>query len=437
VTSLSAVSRRIAGPLLDGSMLCRAFALLSCMAGASFPVLAQSHRDTIIINSGAPRNRGVGTLVEEVRVGQLDGPEEYLLGSVGAIAIGREGQMYVYDRSVPTIRQYSAQGTYIRSIGRRGRGPGEFESVAGIAVTSDRLLVWDAGTARINVYSLAGRVLDTWALSATSSTSSSTSVSGRNLITVDDAGAAYLRTFNFAAIDQPEIVWVRVADGGRRIDTLRAPRIPYTPPSSIVRAIDGRSRLSVVLPFAPAVFIAMSPAGHFVTAVSNRYAFEIVRNGSPIVSVRRAVNPTSVTSSERSAARSSLISQARAIDPGWSWNLPEIPSTKPTFVGLHVATDGRIWIAQQPRDSERAVAVAVPRSGGGTGRRPSGSAFSCPRTAEQLYEVFETDGAFFGQVLIPANVEVFAQIGRNVWTATCVDDAPVVKRFRIEWPRGS
>src|SRR5690606_37173248 len=134
-------------------------------------------------------------------------------------------------------------------------------------------------------------------------------------------------------------------------------------------------------------------------AVTNRYAFEIVRESSSILSVRRAVNPISVTREERAAARSTLLSQARAIDPGWSWNLPEIPSTKPPFVGLHVATDGRIWIAQQLRDSERAVSVAVPRSGGGTARRPGGSTFSCPRAAEQLYEVFESDGSFIGHVL--------------------------------------
>src|SRR5512138_254352 len=117
---------------------------------ASWLVTAGSQRasaqgnpaDTVVRASQRPLHPGVATLVEELSIGVADGAEEYMLGEIADIALGRDGSIYALDRQVPAVRHYDAQGKFIRNIGRKGAGPGEFRSVSGIAMTRDgRLLL--------------------------------------------------------------------------------------------------------------------------------------------------------------------------------------------------------------------------------------------------------------------------------------------------------
>ncbi len=56
------------------------------------------------------------------------------------------------------IIEYAA-GQFLRSIGQKGEGPGEFQSPGSIAVTGNRLLVADARDARLKAWSLEGEFL--------------------------------------------------------------------------------------------------------------------------------------------------------------------------------------------------------------------------------------------------------------------------------------
>ena len=65
---------------------------------------------------------GDATLVPETSVGELDGPEEYIFGSIGAIAVDDDHNMYVLDEQARHVRVYDADGTYLRTLGRAGVG---------------------------------------------------------------------------------------------------------------------------------------------------------------------------------------------------------------------------------------------------------------------------------------------------------------------------
>ena len=107
---------------------------------------AQSRVDTLVRTVQAPRYAGVAMLVEEASIGVADGNEEYMLGAVADIAIGRDGSVYVFDGQVPVVRHYDANGRFLRRIGRSGSGPGEYRSTSGIAIAPDgRLLFCDTG----------------------------------------------------------------------------------------------------------------------------------------------------------------------------------------------------------------------------------------------------------------------------------------------------
>lgn len=68
-----------------------------------------------------------------------------------------DGRLVVAD--VRTVHLLSDDGTYAASLGREGDGPGEFRSVAGVATRSDTIVVLDARTRRISIFSAAPEFL--------------------------------------------------------------------------------------------------------------------------------------------------------------------------------------------------------------------------------------------------------------------------------------
>jgi hypothetical protein len=80
-------------------------------------------------------------LIEAFTIGQLDGPPEYTLGAVWQGAADATGGFYVFDSQATQIRQYDAQGRFLRAVGRSGDGPGEYREGAALTVAQDSLLV--------------------------------------------------------------------------------------------------------------------------------------------------------------------------------------------------------------------------------------------------------------------------------------------------------
>ena len=63
-------------------------------------------------------------LVPEVSIGELDGPEEYLFGRIGSLAVDDDRNVYVLDEQAQHVRVFDSAGVYMRTLGRRGEGPG-------------------------------------------------------------------------------------------------------------------------------------------------------------------------------------------------------------------------------------------------------------------------------------------------------------------------
>ena len=89
-------------------------------------------QDTLVVRADNPPSWGLNLrTVEEVRIGALEGPEEYVFGRVQSIAVGLDGTIYVTDDQVPVIRCYDSDGSYLGDVGREGSGPGEYMRIRG------------------------------------------------------------------------------------------------------------------------------------------------------------------------------------------------------------------------------------------------------------------------------------------------------------------
>lgn len=102
----------------------------------------------------------------------------------GAILFGQaegatrfsNGNVAIADRSDATIRVFDPDGRPIRRIGRKGRGPGEFEYISALAQCgADSLYAFDYGLQRVTVYDSAGALQRTAYLPPTAMMTCSTS----------------------------------------------------------------------------------------------------------------------------------------------------------------------------------------------------------------------------------------------------------------------
>lgn len=381
--------------------------------------LTETIGDTTIVRTLSGSVWGAeATLVPEVSIGELDGPEEYLFGSVYSIAVDGDGRFFVLDGQAQQIRVYDPEGVHVETVARRGEGPGELRNAFSVAVLPDgRVLAHEPADMLVKVvgpdpadrvrwqYPQGAVVLPVKPLR--------TDVSGRILVTA--AGTTPSGDFT-------QYVIVMGLEG-QRLDSLAPPGSGFAPPSLEVRLpfpMGGRSTASIAVPLTPRHHWTPHPSGHFVTGISTRYRFELGHDDG-VLRVERAYDPVATSQAERDYHQELVTERLRRTQPDWSWNGPAVPDTKPPFRGLVAGRDGRIWmqlwtearpVVNEDHDPDN------PRSEPVTWVSPV------------RYDVFEPDGVYLGALATPDGFLVSPAEpifdGENVWAVT--QDALGVQR---------
>ncbi len=75
--------------------------------------------------------------------------------------VGPRGEIIVLLPQDMQIRLYDSTGARIASVGRRGSGPGEFQSLTPVTWVGDTLFMWDLRLRRMNYFALTGTILRT------------------------------------------------------------------------------------------------------------------------------------------------------------------------------------------------------------------------------------------------------------------------------------
>ncbi|MGD2294540.1 MAG: 6-bladed beta-propeller [Candidatus Aminicenantes bacterium] len=98
---------------------------------------------------------------EELTIGQAEGSEEYTLSHISSFDADDEGNIYILDMRPFCVKVYDKEGKFLRSIGRTGQGPGEFQIPYNIQVTDrNEVLVCDTGKGAILFFSSEGTFLE-------------------------------------------------------------------------------------------------------------------------------------------------------------------------------------------------------------------------------------------------------------------------------------
>lgn len=95
------------------------------------------------------------------------GKGEYEFNSPSDVVISENGDIFIADghsqNTNNRIMKYSSDGTFIKSWGKTGYGPGEFKSLHGLGIdTRGRIFVADRGNNRLQIFDQEGNYIAYW-----------------------------------------------------------------------------------------------------------------------------------------------------------------------------------------------------------------------------------------------------------------------------------
>ena len=388
----------------------RCFTVLVCTLAVACSDAAESGPITsreVVGDTTIVRIAGESTEVHaqpELVIGALDGADEYTFGEINGMAVSDDGSIYVLDGQALVIRVYSPDGDHVRTFGRSGGGPGELSRPSGMLFLGDSsLVVRDGGNARMTVYTPEGETLTTWPIPGGYITSAP--------IFTDSDANVYT---DVIASQSSNGTWstglMRLNSAGETVDTLYRPFKDYEAPSLRAERVSGNNHSISIdgVPFWPQASTTLNRRGEFVGGIADRYVVHTWRRDGTVLRIERQVEPTPVAQAEAAAARERVTRGMRELDSNWSWDGPEIPTTKPAFRSITVGEDDRIWVrvsrpgARQPPDED-----AEPDADG----RPPVDSWVEPA----VYDIYESTGDHVATVRFPERFRPMVLRGPHAW----------------------
>lgn len=356
--------------------------------------------DTLVVTQLSGQVCGAtGILREDMRIGRADGPDEYLFGRVLAMAARGDGPVYVYDDQIHALRLYDRNGAFVRNIGRRGSGPGEYQYIIGLALLDDgRLATWDVRGHRINMYRGDGEPLDDILVTL-----------GQmqfidKAFAVDTADTYYVLTWGAGRLRM-----LHFDDGGRVRDTLWYPR---GQPFLGTRGVH------------PRLVATFHPHGHFVHGTSDRYAVHLRTPEGVPLTIERTVAPLPFADEERAQLQARLDWNARStpVADRPRGEFATVPSAKPFFTDVLVGRDGTIWVLRELASRPRVSIQATRRD----------SEPQVTWSADREFDVFAPDGRYYGRVPAPEHATIRVIDGTTLWGVVRDDDGvESIVRYRL------
>lgn len=352
-------------------------------------------------------------LVPDLVVGELEGSPETMFGRIASIDVDSNGRLFILDAHAREVRIFSHRGDHERTFGRPGGGPGEFRGPDQLRVLEDgRIIVRDQSAASFSVFSAEGAYLGRWPRASGFSTTAP--------FFVDENG----RVVNPSLPDR----LVAYDLDGTAVDTIPLPALGYN--AARLTVTSGGGRASYSIPFMPSEHWTMSRDGSVLIGVSTEYAVQRRGPNGQVLRIERIADPVPVQEGEAARAREQITRRIRtANDPGWRWQGPDIPSTKPVFQVLQTGVDGSIWVFREKVSVEEENPDWDPE-------RPE-RGFPTRWRSLVVADVFDENGRYLGPVNIPESMSWFQPSpvpGRDwIWAATIHElGYPQVVRFRID-----
>ena len=298
-------------------------------------------------------------------------PEDTFFESVIDVACDSDGCVYACDYRANNIKKFDSSGKYIKTIGREGQGPGEFNRPSKIAVTDERLFVWDSMNRRFCVLSLDGKFIKSVIISITEKPQQIRALPNGDIVIA-------VEKFVIRERDKPQDYLIDIYS-----PDLEKKKTVYSHQIWRNKYIMNGSRLvNVPQPFSPRICWDVSPTGKIIIGFSENYEIEIHDSEKgKISSFVHEYEPVKVTDKDKEKyfASSGTVSDG-VMKMGaneFTRKNTEFPKFKPAFQRIKVDSEGNILVMTHRKN---------------------------PNEEGKFFDSFDSQGNFLGNVQITSKV---------------------------------
>lgn len=279
-------------------------------------------------------------LVQVAAIDPADGsPGE--LGAIQSLALGEDGSVYAFQRSPATIKVFGPDGTFLRTVGREGDGPGEIRGGM-LAIRGDTLVVQDPDAHRLTFLKTDGTFIRTV---------QSTCCYWTRALTIDSAG----RIWSPGSVGKDgHGGWLRFRMDGTVYDTVLWPATDVLGGSEkfwSVQVKSGNNSMSVMMgiPLQPSGKQFLRSDGAILVSTSDRLAFAVLANGRDTSRMFEADAPRlPLSTAERDSVYESVLSTQPleyrdAMREAASKD--DLPSVWPAYTYARSDRTGHVWVS--------------------------------------------------------------------------------------------
>lgn len=350
-----------------------------------------------------PNTRWSVSSVPSMRIGGDEDAGHLLTVVVGATRLP-DGGFLVGDRNDYGLSFYDSRGAYLRSVGRKGSGPGELAYLARFWRCGDSLYTFDIENGdRMSVFTLDGRYTRAFRFSTPDAGSSPYQSACNPAGVFAHLGWERMSDMRAGVFRSMVPLWLSRADSGVRV---ALDSVPGSERWGTVR--NGRPSGTGPLPLGKQPVLGVGRNRVYVGS-ADRYVIQVFDlQGKRLPPLMKDEPPRPRTAADlealieaQTAGRSAEV-RARVTQ---GYGAMDLPKTLPAYTALTVDAQDHVWVR----------------------------AYARPNARGAVWSVFAPTGALVAEVSLPAGLEVF-EIGRDYVLGRMVDvDAgtPEVHVYRL------
>ena len=336
------------------------------------------------------------SFIEDLSIDGMDDDGNIILFQPSLFAVDDAENMYIIEIRDQVIKIFGPDGKFVKTIGAKGQGPGEFQMISYLALTKDgKLIVTDRIANRTSFFDASGRFIRSFKWQK----------GQYNFLLIKSSSYVFGERAN-SGISQFDFFTVKEIDfDGKEIRSYGAFAMEEP---LIVRMESGTHYSS--LPDAPhSVFAADQDRDLLYHCVGNKYTINIYDpSGKIFRKIDRPYEPIPFTDKDAEEYRAKHSSNDPFGVISKAVRDMEMPKVKSIVTRMRIDDEGRLWVkTNETKQEEDKILTA--------------------------FDIFNRDGYYYAKVWTAANPYIF----KNGKTYSMVEDPitgyRIIKRYKVVW----
>lgn len=336
------------------------------------------------------------TFVEDLSIGGEDLDGNVILFNPRLSLVDENENIYISESKDHVIKVFGPNGKYIKTIGAKGSGPGEFQTMPYVAITKKgEIVVTDSKARRTSFFDSSGQFLKSFQWK--------TYYDGPIILIKSES---YLtREIVFGQDRRYSWLYVKEIDfEGKQIQDYGG----FTKGEPLIIRQSNKSATYAIPPVALVSIFTGDPYKElFYHCLNNKYIIEVYNtSGKLFRKIDRPYEPVPFTNKDAEEYRSRYKTSGE-VDKKAIENM-KMPKTKTIVVRMYVDDDSNLWVrTNEKKEDEDKILTA--------------------------FDIFNPDGLYYARVWIEFTSLIFKK-GKMYWMATDeFTGYKTLKRYKVVW----